>query len=262
MKKLIFILISTITNVHSQENEINFNTYFEHNKFELSNEEKLIFINFNDSLIKANEIKSIKISGYTNDLGSEKHNVELSKKRANHIYNLLKPKLTCEFQFEGFGELITNFEKDTVQQLIKNRKVSIVYFIEREIINIKSISEYEVGQKMTVKNINFFPNSPFFLLESKGILQKLVVDLTKNNTYHIQIQGHIYDESNYKQNFHFIDDNPLLSENRAKTIYDYLIRSGIDSNRLSYVGFQGKFPLHKTPEDDRRVEIEIVKIDN
>jgi outer membrane protein OmpA-like peptidoglycan-associated protein len=128
-------------------------------------------------------------------------------------------------------------------------------------LSILSSAEFKVGEKMTLKNIGFYGNSPEFLPRYKETLDQLAADLLKNKSYYVEIQGHIYDERNYSDK-HTIYTNypPTLSEDRAKTIYDYLIKSGVDSTRLSYVGFQGKFPLYKNPQDDRRVEIEVVKI--
>ncbi|WP_234424308.1 hypothetical protein [Aquimarina sp. Aq107] len=54
------------------------------------------------------------------------------------------------------------------------------------------------------------------------------------------------------------EDN--LSTRRAKKVYDFLISNGIDKERLSYIGFEGKFPLGTYPQYNRRVEIEITDI--
>ena len=56
-----------------------------------------------------------------------------------------------------------------------------------------------------------------------------------------------------------------LSENRAKLIYDFLVREGIDGNRLQYKGYGSSRPKiypETTDEDkqaNRRVEIKVLK---
>jgi outer membrane protein OmpA-like peptidoglycan-associated protein len=55
-----------------------------------------------------------------------------------------------------------------------------------------------------------------------------------------------------------------LSVNRARVVYDYLIKSGIDSTRLSYAGFgSGRKLVKEVTERDRmlnrRVEMKIIK---
>ncbi len=77
------------------------------------------------------------------------------------------------------------------------------------------------------------------LPESTPTLQRLLTDLKQNKKYHIQIRGHIFDIRNYDENAVFNVDS-TLSENRAKTVYNYLVDNGIDSSRLSYIGIQGK----------------------
>ena len=51
-----------------------------------------------------------------------------------------------------------------------------------------------------------------------------------------------------------------LSVARAKYIYDYLARKGVDKKRMKYVGLRRKFPLGGDPKYDRRVEILITYI--
>jgi len=46
-----------------------------------------------------------------------------------------------------------------------------------------------------------------------------------------------------------------LSVARAKYIYDYFAKKGVDKRRMKYVGMRRKFPLGGDPQFDRRVEI-------
>ena len=89
-------------------------------------------------------------------------------------------------------------------------------------------------------------------------LKTLYNELIKNPNLMIQIQGHIYDAD-----FTFTDvsaNEMTLSARRAKRIFDYLLFKGVDESRLSYIGFEGQFPLGKGPKFDRRVEVEIIAI--
>ena len=64
------------------------------------------------------------------------------------------------------------------------------------------------------------------------------------------------------QTFSWLEEkqNETLSARRAKRIYDYLIFKGVNPNRLSYIGLENQFSLHKGAKYDRRVEIEIINI--
>jgi len=75
-------------------------------------------------------------------------------------------------------------------------------------------------------------------------------------TLKISIEGHICCDSN---------DVTQLSLARAKLVYDYLVKNGIDAKRLSYKGFGATRPIHPLPElneneqkENRRVEIRIL----
>jgi outer membrane protein OmpA-like peptidoglycan-associated protein len=55
----------------------------------------------------------------------------------------------------------------------------------------------------------------------------------------------------------------LLSENRAKSVVEFLVKSGIDATRLTSKGFGSSQPImsNDTPEGkakNRRTEIEIL----
>lgn len=262
LNSFIFLFFSLLTsNLYSQKTQIPFEAYFLNNKSILAKDEIVRFCTFHDSVLNNFDVKKITILGYANDIGKSSHNYKLSNNRAKCILKLMNIDVDYDVEFSAEGEIKTLDQADIDQQLIKNRKAVINYFLEIKTNKLSSVAEFKVGEKMTLKNIGFFGNSPEFLPRYKETLDELAADLLKNKFYCIEIQGHIYDERNYSDKY-TINSNysPTLSEDRAKTIYDYLIKSGVDSTRLSYVGFQGRFPLHKNPQDDRRVEIEVVKI--
>ena len=96
---------------------------------------------------------------------------------------------------------------------------------------------------------------------SKSLLDDLVVKMNKYPNIHLVISSHTdtRGEAVYNQ---------LLSDNRAKSTYNYLVSNGIDSSRLSYVGYGESRPVkdcgalrctEKEHELNRRSEFEIVK---
>ncbi len=108
-----------------------------------------------------------------------------------------------------------------------------------------------------MKNV-FFETSKFDLKpESKVELDKLVSFLTFNKTLRIQLSGHTDNVGDKKM-------NQLLSQNRAKAVYDYLIANGIDLKRLTYVGYGDTRPKVKNDTDqnraiNRRTEFKVIK---
>jgi len=103
----------------------------------------------------------------------------------------------------------------------------------------------DTGNVVELKNV-FFETAKFDLKpESKVELNKLVAFLTVNKTLRIQLSGHTDNVGDKKM-------NQLLSQNRAKSVYDYLIANGIDLKRLTYVGYGDTKPKVKNDTDENR----------
>jgi outer membrane protein OmpA-like peptidoglycan-associated protein len=91
--------------------------------------------------------------------------------------------------------------------------------------------------------------------------------MEKNPNLEISIEGHICCRAGWELDGMDEDlGTNNLSEMRAKTVYDYLIKNGIAAIRLSYKGFGPLYPLYAYPEKteeektaNRRVEIKIIK---
>lgn len=118
-----------------------------------------------------------------------------------------------------------------------------------------ALQPIDTGISIELKNV-FFDVDKFDLKpESKTELDKLVNFLTKNKTIKIEISGHTDSDGNKKA-------NQLLSQNRAKAVYDYAVNAGVAANRLSYKGYGDSKPKapNTTPENkakNRRTEIKI-----
>ena len=81
--------------------------------------------------------------------------------------------------------------------------------------------------------------------------------LQENEYLSIEIQGHICCKSPTEED--------LISEARAKAIYNFLVKNKIDKDRLKYKGFGVSRPIFEIPEkneleqeQNRRVEILIL----
>ncbi len=103
----------------------------------------------------------------------------------------------------------------------------------------------DTGSVVELKNI-FFETGKFDLKpESKIELNKLVTFLTLNKTMRIQLSGHTDNVGDKKMNL-------ALSENRSKSVYDYLTANGIDAKRLTYKGYGDTKPKVKNDTDENR----------
>ncbi|MGL4597210.1 MAG: OmpA family protein, partial [Bacteroidia bacterium] len=100
-----------------------------------------------------------------------------------------------------------------------------------------------VGGGGELKNV-YFETGKFDLRpESEVELNKLVAFLNANPTMKIELSGHTDNVGDKKA-------NQVLSENRARAVYVYLVSHGVDAKRLSYKGYGDTQPkvANDTPE--------------
>jgi len=86
------------------------------------------------------------------------------------------------------------------------------------------------GGSVTLANVFFDLNKSTLRKESFVELNKLFEFLDENKLTKIEIGGHTDTRGNAK-------DNQILSENRARSVYEYILEKGIDKSRLSYKGY-------------------------
>lgn len=119
-----------------------------------------------------------------------------------------------------------------------------------------ALSPIKIGEKLILRNIFFATNSFELDKKSEIELNKLVQFLTDNSGLSVEISGHT-------DNVGTSEYNLALSQNRAKSVYDYLVNNTINTNRLSYKGY-GETQAIKSNDteegraENRRTEIKII----
>lgn len=94
----------------------------------------------------------------------------------------------------------------------------------------------KVGQSYRLNDINFATNSYELSEKAKRIIDEFSEFLKTNPTISFVIQGHTDDVGND-------NDNLILSDNRAKAVFDYLSFLGIAEQRMTYKGFGETQPV-------------------
>ena len=107
------------------------------------------------------------------------------------------------------------------------------------------LKKIEVGNSVVLQNI-FFDVSDFSLKDESYVeLEKLVDFLNSNPIIEIEIEGHTDNQGSK-------EFNKKLSENRSKSVYDFLIGKGISTDRLSYKGFGDTIPISSNDSEKGR----------
>jgi outer membrane protein OmpA-like peptidoglycan-associated protein len=165
----------------------------------------------------------------------------------------------------------TYFASDLFLNLNKTLKNSTIK-IDAEGYNSKDLKEYKIASTSHTKDtirltplkrgtvakldeIYFAPGLAAILDESFPVLLRLRDFLVLNPQISIEIQGHVNED---KKHGLF---SMRLSKKRAQKILSFLVESGIDSKRLSAIGFGNSKPVFPDAKSDlqkeanRRVEI-------
>jgi outer membrane protein OmpA-like peptidoglycan-associated protein len=138
---------------------------------------------------------------------------------------------------------VAPFNEDYVMTIKKEGFVYETRYISRIDSTFKTpatvdvnIEPIELNKSYRINDIYFDFNKSDLTDESKAVLDQLIEFLTENPDIRIQIQGHTDNIGNDAENLR-------LSENRAKSVYSYLIDKGISSGRLTYKGFGKTMPV-------------------
>lgn len=107
------------------------------------------------------------------------------------------------------------------------------------------VQPIEVGMHYRLHNIYFAFNSADILSSSQKVLDEFIVFLNDHPTMTISIEGHT-------DNVGSDEFNLILSENRAKAVYNYLVNNGIDADRLQYKGFGKTTPIATNETEEGR----------
>ena len=93
-----------------------------------------------------------------------------------------------------------------------------------------------IGEKIILKNIFFTTNSYELKKESHFELSKIIQLMNNNPDMKAEIAGHTDSTGTNEYNLE-------LSQNRAKSVYNYLIKNSDLKNRLSYKGYGSSVPI-------------------
>jgi outer membrane protein OmpA-like peptidoglycan-associated protein len=114
------------------------------------------------------------------------------------------------------------------------------------LLNIK-LQQPKPGEKVVLRNIFFDVNKFDLKPESTPELTRLVALLKNQPTLKIEISGHTDSSGDKKA-------NQLLSENRAKSVKDFLVQNGIQADRITYKGYGDARPVASNESEEGRAQ--------
>ncbi|MEP5338847.1 MAG: OmpA family protein [Algibacter sp.] len=285
-KLIVFILLILNCNVVFSQKEFTHDVYFDSDKFVVPNTEEnrlLLFI----STLTDIDIDSISIYGFCDDIGADTYNLKLSQQRANAIKMIFSNNEISEdliTNVDGKGEILLKIinEKNLLKIRGLNRKVEIIVkekapepiIVEKpkeiveDTLKEKTIPErikadnLKVGDKIIFENILFKTGYSKVVPGSVKTLTEIAKSLVERDDIYFTIQGHVCCTQYSRDAIDRKTKKRNLSEARAKYIYEYFAKKGVNKRRMRYLGMRRKFPLGGDPKFDRRVEIIITYVGN
>lgn len=267
---LFFILVLLSYKLSSQDIERKYSLYYANDSYELTLQHHLLL----DSLksLEHKELYDVHIKGYTNNIGPEDYNKELSRKRAQNVHDELKEFTIISSM--GYGELAS--------EAPDNRRVDVFIHLQKfhvaapdEIVIkpmpktdsipiLAKIEQPKIGDRVILRGIRFYPDQDVIMNESRDALEDLLRFLKKYPNVRFKLMGHICCGDSERPHMDLRNTRTgktNLSEARAKSVYNYLLKHGISNRRMRYLGMAYRNPTGKGDDYDRRVEIEITHVE-
>lgn len=164
------------------------------------------------------------------------------------ILNIKTQKQQTIGEEQYYGKIVN----DTAKLILFPEKTDLFPYFGDE------LSQNPCVLKENIDNIEFYYNKAIFLPKSQSSLEMIYSFLNKNRGYNACFVGHTSDEGDSAYNL-------KLSVERAKAIYEYLIKKGISKDRLTYEGRGLSEPLYSNTTElnkakNRRVEIKLTRV--
>lgn len=126
---------------------------------------------------------------------------------------------------------------------------------------VVELRKLKIGTKLQFENIHFVMDRAQILPESEPELKKIVLFLKSNPGMHVEIMGHVNgpgapNKRKYRK----------LSSDRARAVYEYLKKNGVEADRLTHAGYGNTQMVFTNPSGDaqskanRRVELRVTKL--
>jgi outer membrane protein OmpA-like peptidoglycan-associated protein len=238
--------------INTEEDEVGFfvstdgtNAYFSSNRFAGGGYDIYSFELYNKARPEAmNTIKGF-VTG-DNGEGPIAPIIEIRDVVTQEMQKIEVDKVSGEYAFiasRGHDQLMTIKKPDyAYESKYISAKDSTPPIAVKQHIELKNV---EVGKQYTLNDVYFATNSFVINTTTKIILDDFAKYLKETPRMRVAINGHTDNVGNDQ-------DNMVLSENRAKTIYEYLLSQNIDKARLSYKGFGATKPISSNSTEDGR----------
>ncbi|MDX2190843.1 MAG: OmpA family protein [Bacteroidota bacterium] len=249
--------------------------YFSSGRFGGQGEKDIIMINIDATFAKIKpNFSSNTVTGTNTAAGLSIYTGKIVNEKTGEpldcyirIKNFTTNEATKEYQSNKDGSFSIPLKKGNEYAITIEKPNFLFYSINLNLKKSMSASDLnptfqlkkpEEGQKIVLKNINFDKGKSTLTVKSYHEIESLYNFLKNNPTIKIEVSGHTDNQGTPAA-------NKKLSAERAKTIYNYLIKKGIPASNLKYAGYGSEKPVASNATEDgrrknRRTEFEIIDL--
>lgn len=183
------------------------------------------------------------IEGYSDEVGTDEYNIQLSQRRAESVVNYLREQFgidSSRISATGYGKTRPIADNSTEEGKQKNRRIRAIIDCA---LNVSQISKPPEQLCMTL-NVEFGTDSAEIKSAFFEEINKVGDYMNKYSMTTAVIEGHT-------DNSGALEYNMQLSQQRAQSVVDYLAdKFGIDRSRLSAKGYgpTRRIAYNTTPE--------------
>lgn len=221
-------------------------------------------------------ITGITLTGRTDLRGNYVYNDSLATRRVVAVEKYLlelgfDPAKIIKRTALGKRNPIAEQESNTATRNQLNRVVELSGIVTEATTTpappVKALQEQikEGKANIILNNLNFEGGRHILLPTSQPMLNEVLEVMKNNPNLQVEIRGHICCAETKEDGLDIDTNENLLSRNRAREIYRYLVNNGIASSQLSYKGMGASEKIvkeeltEKDRETNRRVEFVIIK---
>ncbi len=166
----------------------------------------------------------------------------------NYVFSIKEPEAksyTLSVEKDGYVYQNFNIEIDGATEF------------EKSVTKMVLLKKLEVGVTSVLRNIYFDYGKATFKQESFPELSKLENMMKQNDRISVEISGHTDNVSSASFNL-------KLSEKRAQAVKDFLVSKGVDTRRVTAVGYGEERPIASNDDEkdgrelNRRVEFKVL----
>ena len=261
MKKFLLfgILFFSISSFSQQNSDLKLELFFDVNRSVLTKLHLMLL----DSAFTGKNLVVTTIKGFADSTGNASYNMDLSQKRAGAVFQYFTRHHSDSISIEYYGE-----QNPAGSELAYDRRVEI-WFRQKVVEKIIEVEEkiqtdtLAITEKYEISNIYFLPDKAIVDPTSFFAIDDAAKYLKRFPGCKFEIVGHVnyVTPPSLANNPKALEPLQILSEERAKEIYDQLAERGVSIQDMTHKGVGNSQMVFKDPKNDQekrknmRVEI-------